>query len=190
MRLRRRSRVGLNLGHCFLRNPRMFLRHRLALPIALPLVVTTLFPAVSFANPTQDAATPVVSAPAPEIFAPGEISGPANDGAPTFSPDGNTLFFTRHSAVDRDRRVAQGQRSLVTPGRCAVLRRVARLLSGDVPRWLLHRLSVDAAKGSADRCDSIEARRANSGDCVESLACRSRTSALTIRNTNFSVSSS
>jgi Tol biopolymer transport system component len=33
-----------------------------------------------------------------EIFAPGIISGPANDGSPTFSPDGNTLFFTRSSA--------------------------------------------------------------------------------------------
>jgi hypothetical protein len=33
--------------------------------------------------------------PAPRIFAPGEISGPANDGSPTFSPDGNTIFFTR-----------------------------------------------------------------------------------------------
>jgi hypothetical protein len=33
--------------------------------------------------------------PAPQIFAPGVISGPANDGSPTFSPDGNTLFFTR-----------------------------------------------------------------------------------------------
>lgn len=38
------------------------------------------------------------SAPAPEIFAPGVISGPANDGSPTFSPDGNTLFFTRSAA--------------------------------------------------------------------------------------------
>jgi len=36
--------------------------------------------------------------PAAEIFAPGIISGPANDGAPTFSPDGNTLFFTRSTA--------------------------------------------------------------------------------------------
>jgi hypothetical protein len=34
-------------------------------------------------------------APTPQIFAPGIISGPANDGSPTFSPDGNTLFFTR-----------------------------------------------------------------------------------------------
>jgi Tol biopolymer transport system component len=36
--------------------------------------------------------------PAPEVFAPGVISGPGNDGAPTFSPDGNTLFFTRTAA--------------------------------------------------------------------------------------------
>jgi hypothetical protein len=31
----------------------------------------------------------------PQLFAPGVISGPANDGSPTFAPDGNTLFFTR-----------------------------------------------------------------------------------------------
>ncbi|HVT96972.1 MAG TPA: hypothetical protein VHE33_05650, partial [Acidobacteriaceae bacterium] len=34
----------------------------------------------------------------PEIFAPGVISGPGNDGAPTFSPDGKTLYFTRSAA--------------------------------------------------------------------------------------------
>ncbi len=34
----------------------------------------------------------------PELFAPGVISGPANDGSPTFSPDGDTLFFTRSTA--------------------------------------------------------------------------------------------
>jgi Tol biopolymer transport system component len=33
--------------------------------------------------------------PRPEVFAPGVISGPANDGAPTFSPDGKTLYFAR-----------------------------------------------------------------------------------------------
>ena len=33
--------------------------------------------------------------PDPRIFAPGEISGPGNDGAPTFAPDGRTLFFER-----------------------------------------------------------------------------------------------
>ena len=38
---------------------------------------------------------PSIVTAAPEIFAPGVISGPANDGAPTFSPDGNTLYFAR-----------------------------------------------------------------------------------------------
>jgi Tol biopolymer transport system component len=36
-----------------------------------------------------------IQAQSPQIFAPGEISGPANDGPPAFSPDGNTIFFTR-----------------------------------------------------------------------------------------------
>lgn len=35
---------------------------------------------------------------APTIFAPGVVSGPANDESPTFSPDGRTLFFTRSGA--------------------------------------------------------------------------------------------
>jgi hypothetical protein len=42
------------------------------------------------------AASPTLEAP--QIFAPGIISGPANDGSPTFSPDGNTLLFTRNGA--------------------------------------------------------------------------------------------
>jgi Tol biopolymer transport system component len=33
-----------------------------------------------------------------QVFAPGVVSGPANDGSPTFSPDGKTLFFTRYAA--------------------------------------------------------------------------------------------
>jgi hypothetical protein len=48
-----------------------------------------------FSTITADAGAPV----APDIFAPGVISGPANDGSPTFSPDGNTLFFTRSTAT-------------------------------------------------------------------------------------------
>lgn len=35
------------------------------------------------------------SGDAPVIFAPGPISGPANDWTPAFSPDGKTLYFTR-----------------------------------------------------------------------------------------------
>jgi len=43
----------------------------------------------------MDGSTPAVVGPAPELFSPGVISGPANDGSPTFAPDGNTLYFTR-----------------------------------------------------------------------------------------------
>ncbi len=50
--------------------------------------------------------------PAPEIFAPGVVSGGANDGAPTFSPDGRTLYFERTNskwtAVLESRRTAKG----------------------------------------------------------------------------------
>ncbi len=41
------------------------------------------------------AATP---AAAPEVFAPGVVSGPAHDSAPAFSPDGRELYFTRSSS--------------------------------------------------------------------------------------------
>jgi hypothetical protein len=47
---------------------------------------------ISLLTPLIHGESPV---PAPQIFAPGEVSGPANDGAPTISPDGNTIFFTR-----------------------------------------------------------------------------------------------
>jgi len=50
-----------------------------------------LFPVLASAQTT-------IATPAPEVFAPGIISGPANDGSPAFSLDGNTLFFTRSTA--------------------------------------------------------------------------------------------
>ncbi|MGO4378166.1 TolB family protein [Pseudoduganella sp. RAF53_2] len=36
---------------------------------------------------------------APTIFEPGNISGPADDSDPAFTPDGNTLIFTRNGAL-------------------------------------------------------------------------------------------
>jgi hypothetical protein len=42
---------------------------------------------------------PATAWPIPVIFAPGIISGPANDGSPTFAPDGRTLFYTRSGAT-------------------------------------------------------------------------------------------
>ena len=41
--------------------------------------------------------TLATAAPAPEIFAQGIVSGPANDGSPTFTNDGNTIYFSRSS---------------------------------------------------------------------------------------------
>ena len=48
--------------------------------------------AYAYASQSQD-----ISVPAPQVFAPGVVSGPANDGSPTFSKDGNTIFFSRSS---------------------------------------------------------------------------------------------
>ena len=46
----------------------------------------------------HDGVGPTASPPTSQIFAPGVVSGPANDGSPAFSPDGNTIFFTRSTA--------------------------------------------------------------------------------------------
>lgn len=43
------------------------------------------------------AAAPLPKLGTPQLFEPGVVSGPASDSAPTFSPDGNTLLFTRSS---------------------------------------------------------------------------------------------
>ena len=68
-------------------------------------VAATLFTALALPFPTMpaNASTPHEAGtansplPSPQIFAPGVVSGPANDGPPTFSPDGNTIFFSRSS---------------------------------------------------------------------------------------------
>jgi WD40 repeat protein len=72
----------------------MSLLHRHTLPILL----ASLCPTVCMAISPQDVGGPTSSPPTPQIFAPGVVSGPANDGSPAFSPDGNTIFFTRSTA--------------------------------------------------------------------------------------------
>lgn len=70
---------------------------------ALAAIVATAFHVTVATKPDRaqarggsrtDTATVIQLGPA-AIFAPGEISGPGNDGTPTFSPDGKTIFFTR-----------------------------------------------------------------------------------------------
>lgn len=75
----------------------------LARSIALPILALSISP-LSFANPLAEAQTasnpqgPLTPFLDAQIFAPGIISGPANDGSPAFSPDGLQLFFTRSAA--------------------------------------------------------------------------------------------
>ena len=64
----------------------------------LTFVVSSLCTTRCIAISTFDAEGVISPAPTPQVFAPGVVSGPANDGSPTFSPDGNTIFFTRSAA--------------------------------------------------------------------------------------------
>jgi WD40-like Beta Propeller Repeat len=64
----------------------------------LTLVVASLWAVRCSAASNHDGVGPTAAPPTPQIFAPGVVSGPANDGSPTFSPDGNTIFFTRSTA--------------------------------------------------------------------------------------------
>jgi hypothetical protein len=86
------------------------------LPLSFLLFVSPLFvsfaPALTSSPATQAAQAPDVS---PQLFAPGVISGPASDGSPAFTPDGNTLFFTRSAAtwsiiLESHRLVANGDK--------------------------------------------------------------------------------
>ena len=49
--------------------------------------------------------------PAPTIFAPGVISGSGNDGTPTLSPDGRTLYFYRYGAAPASAVILESHRS-------------------------------------------------------------------------------
>jgi hypothetical protein len=60
------------------------------------LLFVSLAPLVTLAQIGQPAQAPdLTQNVTPQIFSPGIISGPANDGSPAFTPDGNTLFFAR-----------------------------------------------------------------------------------------------
>jgi dipeptidyl aminopeptidase/acylaminoacyl peptidase len=80
-----RRHEGFGLGPNHLRRTRT---------MKIMLTIVGLLIGVTRSAVPQDRNTNIVTS-APVIFAPGIISGPANDGAPTFSPDGDTLFFGR-----------------------------------------------------------------------------------------------
>jgi Tol biopolymer transport system component len=68
--------------------------------IAATSVVSTLIAwcaasAASGSPPATSDPAPPSPLPAPVIFSPGVVSGPQNDGAPTFTPNGRTIYFER-----------------------------------------------------------------------------------------------
>lgn len=65
------------------------------IPVSTLAVATAVFLPLPAA---AQQASPAASLPVPQVFAPGIISGPASDGAPTFSPDGNTLLYTQSAS--------------------------------------------------------------------------------------------
>jgi len=72
------------------------MRRKLTFLLLSPLLVVAALPGrlAAVSAPLDDSAKagePIL----PQLFAPGVVSGPANDGSPVFSPDGNTIFFTR-----------------------------------------------------------------------------------------------
>ena len=60
-------------------------------------------------------ATGARAADAPEIFAPGVISGPSNDADAAFTPDGATLVFSRDGAILLSTRTPAGRTSMAGP---------------------------------------------------------------------------
>lgn len=70
----------------------------IAAPQHLLLVLAALRTTPGVAQSTPDTGGSPSPWPKPQVFAPGVVSGPANDGSPAFSPDGNTIFFTRSAA--------------------------------------------------------------------------------------------
>src|ERR1700722_18313433 len=73
--------------------------YKSCLAIGLSLLLPSLQARNGSATPRQQSSAPNSAAVAPELFSPGVISGPANDGSPTFAPDGKSLYFTRSTAA-------------------------------------------------------------------------------------------
>jgi len=76
--------------------------HRPLCLAAISVMTAAAFAQSVVSNRASSMATTAIEnliLPAPAIFAPDVISGPGNDGTPTFSPDGRTLYFYRYGAA-------------------------------------------------------------------------------------------
>ena len=89
--------------------------------IRLRIILYVLFPAVvnpcAFQTHVAVSATPDSSSE-PKVFAPGIISSAAHDSAPAFTPDGDTVYFSRSNtnfSIILESRLVHGQWSNPTP---------------------------------------------------------------------------
>ena len=74
-------------------------------PSALATLATLLaMPSLASAA----AAPPSPSAEVPAVFAPGVVSGPANDADPCFTADGSTVIFARGNTILESHKTATG----------------------------------------------------------------------------------
>jgi Tol biopolymer transport system component len=88
--------------------------HRPLFLAAISVMTAAAFAQSAGSDPASSmATTPIANPtlPAPAIFAPGVISGPGNDGTPTFSPDGRTLYFYRYGASPDSAVILASQRT-------------------------------------------------------------------------------
>jgi hypothetical protein len=76
----------------------MVLRRKSCWLLSLTFLAPLIHGQSPLPNSTQGVVAPTFSPPTPQIFAPGVVSGPANDGSPASSPDGKSIFFTRSTA--------------------------------------------------------------------------------------------
>lgn len=75
----------------------MIIRATSSLPVPLRHVKQLLVAIVATCAVLSHSAR--AQTPGPEVFAPGVISGAANDLSPAFTPDGRTVFFTRGNSM-------------------------------------------------------------------------------------------
>jgi Tol biopolymer transport system component len=81
---------------------------------AVSVIAAAMLAQSVVSNRTSDIATTAIenaTLPAPAIFAPGVISSLGNDGTPTFSPDGQTLYFYRYGASPGSAVILESQRT-------------------------------------------------------------------------------
>lgn len=94
--------------------PGKFIFHKPLFLAVISVMTAAAFAQWVVSNRTGNMAAAAIenpALPAPVIFAPGVISGPGNDGTPTFSPDGRTLYFYRYGSSPESAVILESHRT-------------------------------------------------------------------------------